>query len=211
MEDLLAMKDTARRADLLFMGSIKGWFVMSYVVCTTCYWLSEAPTRGPLRGPQRCSCEEQVKRQYVLLDCPSGFHLCYICATTLVGGTSRWSWEACKFCLGVNSSTQKEFGFSLALGRHSIMNGISIPLREKISADDQRVVDLLNFANFSVTLSDWGILRARQLFESVPEWESLKVVSLEVWQKKFKSSRETSLAALKNYYGVKEFSDLLKK
>ena len=29
MEDLLAMKDTARRADLLFMGSIKGWFVMS--------------------------------------------------------------------------------------------------------------------------------------------------------------------------------------
>jgi hypothetical protein len=45
----------------------------------------------------------------------------------------------------------------------------------------------------------------------VPEWESLKVVSLEDWQKKFKSGRETSLAALKNYYGVKEFSDLLKK
>ena len=209
MEDLLAMKDTARRADLLNVRSIKGWFVMSYVVCTTCYWLSDAPTRGPLRGPQRCSCEEQVKRKDVSLDCPSGFHLCYICATTMVGGTSRWSWEACKFCLGVNSSTQKEFGFGLALGRHSIMNGISIPLREKITADDKRVVDLLNFANFSVRLSDWGILRARQLFESVPEWESLKVVSLEVWQKKFKSSRETSLAALKNYYGVKEFSDLL--
>jgi len=31
MEDLLAMKDTARRADLLFMGSIKGWFVMSEI------------------------------------------------------------------------------------------------------------------------------------------------------------------------------------
>lgn len=28
MEDLLAMKLTVRRADLLFMGSIKGWFVM---------------------------------------------------------------------------------------------------------------------------------------------------------------------------------------
>ena len=209
MEDLLAMKDTARRADLLFMGSIKGWFVMSYVVCTTCFWLSEAPTRGPLRGPQRCWCEEQVKRQDVSLDCPSGFHLCYICATTLVGGTSRWSWEACKFCLGVNSSTQKEFGFSLALGRHSIMNGISIPLREKLAADDQRVVDLMNFANFSVRLSDWGTLRARQLFESVPEWESLKAVSLEDWQKKFKNDRKTSLEALMKYYGVKEFSDLL--
>ena len=209
MEDLLAMKDTARRADLLFMGSIKGWFVMSYVVCTTCYWLSDVPTRGPNRGPQRCNCEEQVKSNYGVLDCPSGFHLCYICATTMVGGTSRWSWEACKFCLGVNSSTQKEFGFSLALGRHSIMNGISIPLREKLAADDQRVVDLMNFANFSVRLSDWGILKARQLFESVPEWGSLKVVSLEVWQKKFKNNRNTSLEALKNYYGVKEFSDLL--
>ena len=91
------------------------------------------------------------------------------------------------------------------------MNGISIPLREKLKADDQRVVDLMNFANFSVTLSDWGILRARQLFESVPEWELLKVVSLEDWRKKFKNNRQTSLAALKNYYGVKEFSDLLNK
>ena len=209
MEDLLAMKLTVRRADLLFMGSIKGWFVMSYVVCTTCYWLSEAPARGPIRGPQRCRCEEQVKRQYVLLDCPSGFHLCYICATTMVGGTSRWSWEACNFCMGVNSSTQKEFGFSLALGRHSIMNGISIPLKEKLAADDPRYDDLINFVKSTVTLSDWGILQARQLFESVPEWESLKVVSLEAWEKKFKSNRNTSLVALKNYYGVKEFSDLL--
>jgi hypothetical protein len=89
------------------------------------------------------------------------------------------------------------------------MNGISIPLQEKLKADDQRVVDLMNFANFSVTLSDWGILRARQLFESVPEWELLKVVSLEDWRKKFKNNRQTSLVALKNYYGVKEFSDLL--
>ena len=116
MEDLLAMKDTARRADLLNVRSIKDWFVMSYVVCTTCYWLSAAPTRGLHRGPQRCSCEEQVSRKDVSLDCPSGFHLCYICARTKVGGTSRWSWEACNFCLTANSGTQKKFGFSLALG-----------------------------------------------------------------------------------------------
>jgi hypothetical protein len=89
------------------------------------------------------------------------------------------------------------------------MNGISIPLNEKLARDDKRFEDLITFANFSVRLSDWGTLRARQLFESVPEWESLKVVSLEDWQKKFKSNRKTSLEALKNYYGVKEFSDLL--
>jgi hypothetical protein len=89
------------------------------------------------------------------------------------------------------------------------MNGISIPLKEKLAVDDKRFEDLISFVNFSVTLSDWGNLRARQLFESVPEWESLKVVSLEDWQKKFKNDRKTSLAALKNYYGVKEFSDLL--
>ena len=205
MEDLLAMKDTARRADLLFMGSIKGWFVMSRVVCTTCFRLSN-PSRS---DSQRCRCEEQVKSNYGVLDCPSGFHLCYICATTVVGGTSRWSWEACKFCLSVNSSTQKKFGFSLALGRHSIMNGISIPLKEKLAVDDKRFEDLVTFANFSVTLSDWGNLRARELFESVPEWKLLKAVSLEDWQKKFKNDRKTSLEALKNYSGVKEFSDLL--
>ncbi|MEJ6574066.1 MAG: hypothetical protein QNL78_02930 [Actinomycetes bacterium] len=89
------------------------------------------------------------------------------------------------------------------------MNGISIPLKEKLAADDPRYDDLINFVKSTVTLSDWGILQARQLFESVPEWESLKVVSLEAWQKKFKSNRNTSLVALKNYYGVKEFSDLL--
>ena len=31
MEDLLAMKDTARRADLLNVRSIKGWSVMSEI------------------------------------------------------------------------------------------------------------------------------------------------------------------------------------
>jgi hypothetical protein len=60
-----------------------------------------------------------------------------------------------------------------------------------------------------VTLSDWGNLRARELFESVPEWKLLKAVSIEDWQKKFKNDRKTSLEALKNYYGVKEFSELL--
>jgi hypothetical protein len=91
------------------------------------------------------------------------------------------------------------------------MNGISIPLKEKLAADDPRYAEMINFVNFSVTLSDWGILRAWQMFESVPEWNLLKVVSLEDWQKKFKNDRKTSLEALKNYYGVKEFSDLLKK
>ena len=31
MEDLLTMKDAVRRADLLYVRSIKGWFVMSEI------------------------------------------------------------------------------------------------------------------------------------------------------------------------------------
>ena len=160
---------------------------------------------------QKCRCEEKYENLQKLVDCPNGYLLCLLCASAVAGGTSRWSWLACEDCQRVNTSLLKRFKINLPLGRHSIMNGISIPLREKLKADDQRIVDLMNFANFSVTLSDWGILRARQLFESVPEWSLLKVVSLEDWQKKFKNNRQTSLAALKNYYGVKEFSDLLKK
>jgi hypothetical protein len=92
------------------------------------------------------------------------------------------------------------------------MNGISIPLREKITADDQRVVDLLNFANFSVRLSDWGILQARQLFESVPEWEKEPYVKQSVWEKKFKISAVKAMTrseqVFKDYLRINSFEEL---
>jgi hypothetical protein len=102
-------------------------------------------------------------------------------------------------------------GFSLPLGRHSIMNGFSVPVSavgDELAAGAEALVA---FIAKSVAISDWGSLQARELFESVPEWAKEDHISLEVWQKKFPASKEKSLAALRNYYGVKDLSDLLKK
>ena len=180
---------------------------MSNAVCTSCFSLTSLDKTSS----QRCRCESQVPVDYGNLDCPSGFHLCYVCARTEVGGYSRWSWEACAFCKAVNSSIQKRFGFSLLLGRHSIMNGVSIPLAIKAAELDSAVLKMVAFAKSAESLSDWGKLRARELFESVPEWEQKKFIAVEDWQKKFKSDRKSSLEALRLYYGVKHLSDLLKK
>lgn len=180
---------------------------MSFSVCTTCFNLTDLTKRSS----QRCLCptEEHVERNGV--DCPTGFHLCDLCARAEAGGTSRWSWNACKCCLNVNVSTQKSLGFSLPLGRHSIMNGFSVPISAVSDELAEGVDALLAFVKKSVAISDWGLLQARELFESVPEWAKEEHIALEVWQKKFKASKEKSLRALENYYGVNDLSDLLKK
>ena len=180
---------------------------MSFSVCTTCFQLTDLT----LGTTQRCRCVEQVKEAFGYLDCPSGFHLCDLCARLQAGGTSRWSWNACDFCRTVNANTQKRLGFSLPLGRHSIMNGFSVP----VSAVGEELADgaetLVAFMAKSVAISDWGLLKAREMFESVPVWAKESHISLEVWQKKFPASKENSLAALRNYYGVKKLTDLLKQ
>jgi hypothetical protein len=91
------------------------------------------------------------------------------------------------------------------------MNGFSVPVSavgDELAAGAEVLVA---FIAKSVAISDWGLLQARELFESVPEWAKEDHISLEVWQKKFKASKEKSLAALQNYYGVKDLSELLKK
>jgi hypothetical protein len=91
------------------------------------------------------------------------------------------------------------------------MNGFSVPAsavgKELATGADS----LVAFVNKSVALSDWGLLQARELFESVPQWAKEDYVPLEVWQKKFPASKEKSLAALEKYYGVKKLADLLKQ
>lgn len=180
---------------------------MSYSVCTNCFHLTDLTKKSS----QRCLCPTEIHVERNGVDCPTGFHLCDVCARGTAGGTSRWSWNACKSCLNVNAATQKHYGFSLPLGRHSIMNGFSVPVSavgEELAVGAEV---LLTFITKTVALSDWGSLQARELFESVPEWAKETHIPIAVWQKKFKTSKEQSLAAFQKYYGVKRLSDLLKK
>ena len=207
-ENLPAMKGTAGSSgSLSFKSPVRAGFAMSNAVCTSCFHL----TNIEKVGTQRCKCEPQFEPEYGMTDCPSGYHLCYICARVETGGISRWSWNACERCKEMNKTMQRRFGFSLMLGRHSIMNGVSIPLTTKLEDLGDGVKALIAFAEKSVEISDWGILRARELFESVPEWSQKKFVPADEWEKKFPASRKSSLEAFRLYYGVKYLSDLLKK
>lgn len=171
-------------------------------VCTKCFGLTSNGS-----GMQRCNCEEY--KTYPGVDCPSGFHLCYICATSLAGGTGRYSWNVCSTCLEYNRKLATDFGISLPLGRHSIMNGLSIPLHGAKIEQDLFITQLLKSIELAESLSEWGTAEARALFDSVPKWRKKTHILLSDWEAKFHltSVRATSrsVVAFKKFLGVESF------
>ena len=163
-------------------------------------------------GMQRCKCEGY--KAYEGVDCPSGYHLCYMCAATVVGGTGRYSWNACESCLKFNRSLQGKYGFSLPLGRHSIMNSISVPMHASPEVQQKAIEAMLKFVDEAGAISDWGLLQARVLYESAHSWSILGVVAAEKWEAKFHLSKvkatSRSVQAFKDYLRVNEFEELVR-
>jgi hypothetical protein len=161
-------------------------------------------------GMQRCRCEEF--KAYEGVDCPSGFILCYMCAATVAGGTSRYSWNACDSCLKFNRYMVGKYGFSLPLGRHSIMNSISVPLRASSEVQEKAVAEMLKFVEVSGSISDWGLLQARTLYESAQTLSVLGIVPTAKWEAKFHLSKVAattrSVQAFKDYLRVNEFEEI---
>jgi len=168
----------------------------SFYVCTKCFGLT---SKGA--GMQRCRCEEY--KSYPGVDCPSGYHLCDICASSLAGGTSRYSWNACEVCCYFNRELATDYGVNLPLGRHSIMNGVVIPFNISKEQQDGEIKKLISSLDLSSSISDWGISQARALFKSVPMWKNESHILLSKWEAKFASTtvRATtrSVAAFKDY------------
>jgi len=158
---------------------------------------------------QRCRCEEY--KAYLGVDCPSGFHLCYICASSVAGGTGRWSWNACESCLAFNRKLSSEYGVSLPLGRHSIMNSIGIPISATKRLQEEEAKKLMHFLVVAGRISDWGTLQARALFESVPSWRNEPYITLDKWEATFALStvKATSRSAqmFKVYLRVESFDE----
>ena len=175
-------------------------------VCTNCFSLTSMGL-----GMQRCRCEEY--KAYAGVDCPSGFHLCYMCAATVVGGTSRYSWNACDSCLKFNRQMEGKYGFSLPLGRHSLMNSISVPLSASQEVQEKAVAELLSFVEIAGAISDWGLLQARTLFETAPTLSVLGIIPRDKWEAKFHLSKvkatTRSVQAFKDYLGIAEFDQLI--
>lgn len=92
---------------------------IGFLICTTCFWPTSAGT-----GIQRCRCEKH--QPYPGVDCPSGYHLCQLCAALLADwgllqarvlfeSVPAWkrepfilldTWEA-KFALGTVKATSR--------------------------------------------------------------------------------------------------------
>ena len=177
------------------------------LVCTTCFGLTSAGT-----GMQRCRCEKY--KAYPGIDCPSGFHLCDMCATSVAGGTGRYSWNVCEVCLKFNRKLASTYGVSLPLGRHSFMNGIAIPLNVAKRIQEEKTTELLHFIDVAGSISDWGTLQARVLFESVPMWRKEPYIKVSVWEAKFHLSvvkaTSRSVQAFKDYLRVDNFEEELR-
>ncbi len=194
------MKDTAGSSGSL-AGPVKDSHMSSHglYICTTCFSLTSFG-----EGMQRCRCEEY--KAYPGVDCPSGYHLCYMCAALVTGGTGRYSWNVCDFCLTFNRKLARDHGISLPVGRHSIMNGIALSLAAKGAEQKEGVERLLRFVEEAGSIEDWGLLQARTLFESVAVWKFRTEILRSEWEERFHLSKvkatSRSVAAFKGYLGV---------
>jgi len=177
-------------------------------ICTACLY----PTSLG-QGMQRCRCEEY--KAYPGVDCPSGYHLCYICAAVVVGGTSRWAWNACESCLKFNRSLKSKYGVSLSLGRHSIMNSIGVQISASPEEQEKAIDQMMKFINQSQSLEDWALLQARTLFESIPSWQKMHYIPRAQWEAKFALSKvkatSRSVQAIKDYLRITDFAELLRE
>jgi len=205
------MKDTARRRGFFDVETQLGWFVMfshELFVCTTCFSLT-----GLGLGMQRCRCEEY--KTYPGVDCPNGYILCYMCGTEVTGGPSRGAWNACESCLKFNRYLARAYGFQLPLGRHSIMNSVGIPIYSSKEVQKEATKEMFHFLNVAGSIEDWGVLQARELFESVYSWQKMQIIPLAIWEAKFHLStvRATTRSgqAFKDYLRIDDFEELARE
>jgi hypothetical protein len=92
------------------------------------------------------------------------------------------------------------------------MNGISIPIHAAPSVLEEGITEMLNFISKAQTISDWGDLQARTLFESIPMWRKEPFIRVRRWEEKFKLSKvkatTRSVNAFKQYLRIEDFSVL---
>jgi hypothetical protein len=161
---------------------------------------------GRLRGPvqprgrwQSCPDEDSPER-WEGCDVSSARDLCIVCFRGTAGGPSRWSWLGCENCRVVNAG----LGKPLALGRHSLMNGISIRVNASPEVVEQQTARLMAFAKGDGRLQDWRRNEYRRL---AAEFDPLADIPLRVWQQQWPPSPGASADAFSRLLGREPGSD----
>jgi hypothetical protein len=154
---------------------------------------------GRLRGPARRrgrwqSCpDEDSPEQWEDCDVSSACDLCVVCVKGTAGGVSRWAWLGCEDCRAINAALERAWGVRpLALGRHSLMNGIGIRGGASPEVVKQQTARLVEFARGVGRLRDWQRQEYRRL---AVEFDPLADIPLRVWQQKWPPGRRASADA----------------
>lgn len=91
------------------------------------------------------------------------------------------------------------------------MNSIAVPLSASTEVQEKAVAEMLKFVDVSVSISDWGLLQARTLYESAPTLSLLGIIPRDKWEAKFHLSKVAattrSVQAFKDYLRVNEFEE----
>ena len=166
-------------------------------ICTYCL---ELTSKG--EDSQICDCEVATKLSN--LDCPSGFHLCYVCSIYPAGGFSRWSWEACETCLSANSFLKETTGRALKLGRHSIMNGLGFSLQTPKNLIPQMSQNLIEFSLQLLEVEKISRKRTREILNRNQIWKGINKIPLKLWIKRLGGDKEIHF-----YDSVKTIKEIL--
>ncbi len=155
--------------------------------------------RGPLGARWQSCWDEDSPEKWEGCDVSHETDLCIICFKGTAGGTSRWSWLACKDCLAVNNALEWAWGYRpLALGRHSLMNGIGVRGDAPPEVRERQLARLVEFARGD-RLRDWRTQEYRRLADV---FDPLADVPLTVWQARHSPSRPASVDAFERLLGT---------
>jgi hypothetical protein len=161
---------------------------------------------GQRTGWQSCQ-DEDSPQVWEGHDVSRTYDLCIICVRATAGGTSRWSWLACEDCRSVNEALESAWGFRLlALGRHSIMNGIGFRGGSSPEVRERQTARLEEFRHHVQRLRDW---EKQEYSRLAGAFDPLADVPLRVWQQAWAPSRRASVDAFSRLID-RELPDTLK-
>lgn len=159
--------------------------------------------RGPVRGYvwQSCGCEDNPVR-WPGCDVSRERDLCIVCLRGTAGGVSRYSWLACPNCRTVNDELGSWYGVRpLALGRHSLMNGVPVRGGQAQGATRAQVDRLVSFARGLQWLAEQSKAEFARMAGELDDPGRGQDVPLRVWQQRFAPSPQASKEAFVRLLG----------
>jgi hypothetical protein len=184
-------------------------------LCLTCFSF-----RGTYQGrDHRCQCHRDASwraSEWEGYDIAELIALCKLCARDTMDSGTRWSWLACETCRDVNRKIGAVTGGrrhgALPLGRHSLMNGVSLEVTDQNESHIRGFAEALSqLSHIWTGIFDWGSTERRRLADAAPIEGD--VVPLSRWLATFPSSTGHSVDAFCRFTGfelpeVAEFEEL---